>query len=92
MPTKRRRIAPRQHGITERACQAWRQGDCDALRAALGLKPWEILPWPLRLTALGCDPDIRRRPRTIGPGTRAGRGPWHCRRSFVASPVHRRAS
>ena len=65
--TKRRRIAPRQRGITDRACQAWREGDCDALRAALSIKPWEILPWPLRLTALGCDPQCPPPPEDNRP-------------------------
>jgi hypothetical protein len=67
MPTKRVRRARERSGITPEAVTAWQQGDCDALREALGLKPWHILPWPLRLTALGCDPRHPPPPDTDRP-------------------------
>ena len=66
MPTRRRKIAPRQSGIGARAIEAWQAGDSSALRQALSI-PWQMLPWPLRLTALGCD--RRHQPTETDP--------WH---------------
>ena len=59
MPTKRRRLVPQRISVSAAAVEAWRAGDLDALRSALSIRPWQMLPWPLRLTALGCD---RRHP------------------------------
>ena len=56
MPTKRRRKGNRQIGIPASAVEAWRAGDFHGLAAALGIRPWQMSPWPLRLTPLGCDP------------------------------------
>ena len=67
MPTKRRRIPATRIGISDAAIAAWLAGDCGALRSALSIRPWQMMPWPLRLTALGCD---RRHPPTETD-------PWH---------------
>jgi hypothetical protein len=75
MPTKRRRIAATRIGINDAALEAWRAGDSDALRQALSIRPWQMLPWPLRLTALGCD---RRHPPT-------GTDPWDASWSRAAA-------
>ena len=61
MPTRRRKLTPQRIGLTAKALEAWRAGDSGALRCALSIRPWQMLQWPLRLTALGCD---RRHPPT----------------------------
>jgi len=43
--TKRRRIGPRQHGLTPRALEAWRVGDWHTLNAELGIRPWMVSPF-----------------------------------------------
>jgi hypothetical protein len=45
MPTKRRRLTNRQISIPPAAIEAWRIGDFSALRAALGIKPWQESPF-----------------------------------------------
>jgi hypothetical protein len=55
MPTKRRRLAARQIGISGPAIAAWRAGDFHGLSRTLGIRPWQPTPWPVRLTALGVD-------------------------------------
>jgi hypothetical protein len=61
MPTTRRRVPrPLVDVITPVAAGAWRYGDFFGLARTLQIKPWQMHPWPLRLTALGCDP--RRAP------------------------------
>jgi hypothetical protein len=45
MPTKRRRLANRQIGISPAAVEAWRIGDFHGLNQALGIRPWELSPF-----------------------------------------------
>jgi hypothetical protein len=57
MSTKRRKVPHRLAGLTSSAIDAWQRGDFYALAAATGTRPWQMHPWPLRLTGLGCDPE-----------------------------------
>lgn len=45
VPTKRRRIPPRQAGLSERALEAWRAGDFHTLNCEVGIRPWQISPF-----------------------------------------------
>ena len=45
MPTKRRKLAVRQIGISPAAIEAWRAGDYWALHHELSLKPWQMPDW-----------------------------------------------
>jgi hypothetical protein len=55
MATKRTKRTPARVGLNEAAVAAWRAGDFHALARALDLVPFRPHPWPLELTALGCD-------------------------------------
>jgi hypothetical protein len=55
MATKRRKLASRQIGIPSAAIDAWRSGDFHGLNRALGIRPWQPTPWPIRVTAFGVD-------------------------------------
>ena len=49
MPTRRRKVAPRQTGISVRALEAWRIGDWHALNRELGLNVHETSPFDATL-------------------------------------------
>jgi hypothetical protein len=55
VPTKRRKLTPERISLTPAAITAWKAGDSTGLRQALGIKPWQPMPWPMRLP-LGVDP------------------------------------
>jgi hypothetical protein len=55
MATKRTKRIPARVGLSEAAIAAWRAGDFHGLARALELVPFKPHPWPLELTALGCD-------------------------------------
>ena len=49
MPTRRRKVAPRQTGISVRALEAWRIGDWHGLNRELGLNVHETSPFDATL-------------------------------------------
>ena len=49
MPTRRRKVAPRQTGISIRALEAWRIGDWHGLNRELGLNVHETSPFDATL-------------------------------------------
>jgi hypothetical protein len=55
MPVKKRISKQREWRITQEAVEAFKAGDFHALHRALGLKPWEPSPLPLRTEILGVD-------------------------------------
>jgi hypothetical protein len=72
MPTNRTRRAraPHPDALSTAALEAWQRGDYHALCRVLATPPWQPSPWPLELTALGCDQGPC--PRDAGPLWRAG--------------------
>ena len=43
--TRRRRVAHRHVGISEKALEAWRAGDKHGCHQALGVAPWDFSPF-----------------------------------------------